>query len=89
VAEFSADLQHVAGVDNVVADALSQYTAAAVVPVQGGKVSSEELATAQRTCKETQAMRDRPDVQLVHVGGQELMCMGQSVETHSACQPAS
>jgi len=78
VAEFSADLLHVAGADNVVADALSRYTAAAVVPVQGGKVSSEELAAAQRTCKETQEMRDRPDVQLVHVGGQELLCMGQT-----------
>jgi len=53
VAEFSADLQHVAKVDNVVADALSRYTAAAVVLVQGGKVLSEELATAQHMCGET------------------------------------
>jgi len=44
VAEFTSDLQHVAGVENMVADALSLYTAASVLPVQGGKVSSEELA---------------------------------------------
>jgi len=78
VAEFTADLQHVAGVDNVVADALSWYTAAAVVPVQGGKVSSEELATVQRTCQETNNLHGRPDVQSVLVGGRELLCMGQT-----------
>jgi len=41
-------------------------------------VSTEELATAQRTCLETSNLRRRPDVQVVQVGGQELVCMGQT-----------
>jgi len=73
VAEFTSDLQHMAEVENVVADALSRYTAAAVMPVQGGKVSTEELAAAQRTCLETSNLRGRSDVQVVQVGGQELV----------------
>jgi len=41
-------------------------------------VSTEELATAQCTCQETSNLRGLPDVQVVQVGGQELVCMGQT-----------
>jgi len=90
VAEYTTDIRHIAGALNVVADALSRppsvlpqpptcsFTAAevaAVTPTQGEKVTLEELAAHQLTCEETQRLEDRPDVRLVEMGGQRLLCM--------------
>jgi len=52
--EYTSDVRHVAGRENMVADALSRYTAASVLPVEGGKLTKGELAAAQRGCEETQ-----------------------------------
>ena len=70
VAEFTSDLRHVAGADNVVADCLSRppvahslaqdgsagasSTAAVVPATQQGPIRWEELARDQLTCPETQ-----------------------------------
>jgi len=78
VVEFTSDVRHVAGKDNVVADALSRPTAAAVVPVQGGKVSLAELADGQAACQECQQLAKKGEVQLVEVQGRSLWCMGQT-----------
>ena len=52
VAEYTADIQHVPGVENVVADALSRPAAvvAVVPPTSTGLLNWTQLATAQSTC---------------------------------------
>jgi len=62
IAEHTTDLHHVAGKSNVVADALSRYTVAAVAPAADGHVTVEELIAAQKNCRQAQEMRDREDV---------------------------
>jgi len=73
LAEYTSDIRHVAGVENVVADTLSR-PAAAVRPVSGGVMDSEQLARAQEDCEQTQNLVGRPNVQVVEVSGQRLIC---------------
>jgi len=56
LAEYTSDLRHLTGKENSVADALSRFTMAAVLPTAGGQVSFAELAAAQESCVETKAM---------------------------------
>jgi len=73
VAEYTSDIQHVAGVENVVADTLSR-PACAVLPSDGGRISLGELSAAQATCKESQEWRGKAEVQVVAVGDLDLVC---------------
>lgn len=73
VAEYVAEIQHVAGKDNVVVDCLS-CPACAVLPVENGRVDLTLLAAAQSTCQQTQEWRDKENVQQVKVSGLELLC---------------
>ena len=77
IAEYTSDIKHVPGVENVVADALSRPTCA-VLPSQEGKVDLARLAEAQSTCKETQQWRERPGTQQVTVGEHVLLCDGST-----------
>jgi len=78
MAKYTTDVQHLAGTDNVVADTLSRYTAAAVVPTAGQQVTTDELASAQAACAATQEMKQREDVRVVIINKQELVCMEQT-----------
>ena len=75
ISEFNADLHHVAGKDNVVADALSR-PAAAVAPAPRGQVDFADLARAQEKCSEVLSMRDNASlaVEKVEVAGVQLWC---------------
>ena len=52
VDEYTADIQHVPGVENMVADALSRLlgVAAVVPPASTGLLNWAQLATAQTLC---------------------------------------
>ena len=58
VAEYKAHIQHVPGVENVVADALSRppAVAAVVLPASTGLLNWAQLATAQSTCEDLAAL---------------------------------
>jgi hypothetical protein len=68
VAEFTADIRHVPGKENVVADCLSRPAAclAAVPPYSGEKLDYNKFAAAQATCKSVQVAN--PPRAEVHVG---------------------
>jgi len=74
VAEYVSDINHVAGSENVVADALS-CPACAVLPAEGIKVDLVALTAAQETCQQTQERKDRDNMQVVRVGDQPLLCV--------------
>ena len=61
MAEYTADIQHVPGVENMVADALSQLLAVAAVvpPASTGLLDWAQLATAQSTCKDLATLNAR------------------------------
>ncbi|MBM3938427.1 MAG: DDE-type integrase/transposase/recombinase [Sphingomonadales bacterium] len=73
IAEYTSEIKHVAGTENVVADALSR-PAAAVLPSEGGSVKLADLAQAQATCESVQSMVGKPHVQHVQVQGLQLWC---------------
>ena len=75
ISEFTADLRHIAGKENVVADALSR-PAAAVAPAPRGQVDFAALARAQENCQEVAAMRGNSSlvVEKVEVAGVSLWC---------------
>ena len=60
VAEFTTDLQHIQGVDNVVADALSRPSVNAIQQ----PIDFTKFAAAQTNCPELEALRTRPDTSL-------------------------
>ncbi len=70
LAEYTSDIRHLPGRENVVADALSR-PAAAVVPPSAEAVPWAELAVAQRGCPATAALAtsDTLWVQQVECGG--------------------
>jgi hypothetical protein len=69
VAEFTSDVQHVAGLDNLAADALSRPPVVVLMPPTSSHGSSaasdlEELAARQRDCAETQQARFSPSLRI-------------------------
>jgi len=73
MAEYTSDVQHVAGEKNVVADALSR-PACVVLPAEGGKIDLKQMAVAQATCGQTQLWREKEHMQILQVDGAELLC---------------
>jgi len=77
LAEFTSDIRHISGVDNVVADTLSrppvgEINAVAATPVQ---IDYAAIAEAQQACEETAAARNTSTtLQQVKFGGTELLC---------------
>jgi len=77
LAEFTSDIRHISGVDNVVADTLSRPPAGEIkvitaIPVQ---VDYEAIAEAQRPCPETVAAGiTSTTLQQVQFGGTQLLC---------------
>ena len=71
LAEYTSDIRHLPGKENVVADALSR-PAAAVVPPSSEAVPWAELAVAQRGCPATAALAAsdalRVEQELAHPG---------------------
>jgi hypothetical protein len=81
VAELTSDVQHVAGQDNLVADALSRPPVAVLVPPTSSPGSSassnlEGLAARQRGCAETQHARASSSLQVLEykLHGVQLLC---------------
>jgi transposase InsO family protein len=81
VAEFTSDVQHVAGQDNLVADALSRPPVATLVPPsspRGTSASSDlaGLAFRQRGCADTQQAQTSSSlqVQASELQGVSLLC---------------
>ena len=66
IAEYTNDIRHIAGVNNVVADALSR-PAAMVVPAPGGEVDLSQLAREQLGCQGTQQLLSRDSLKLKQV----------------------
>ena len=77
LAEFTSDIRHISGVDNVVANTLSrppagEINAVAATPVQ---VDYEAITEAQQACPETTAARSTSTtLQQVKFRGTELLC---------------
>jgi hypothetical protein len=77
VAEFTSDIRHISGVDNVVADTLSrppaqQINTVAAAPVQ---VDYQAIADVQRACPDTtKAARTSNTLQKVKFTNVELLC---------------
>ena len=61
MAEYTADIQHLPGVENIEADALSRplVVAAIVLPASTGLLNWAQLATAQTMCKDLATMHAR------------------------------
>jgi transposase InsO family protein len=79
VAEFTSDVRHVAGADNVVADALSrppEHVLAAVDPSDSPLPDLHGMAARQSTCEDVQAARSLPslNVQFRDVDGVQILC---------------
>ena len=75
IAEYTADLRHIPGKENVVADALSR-PAAAVAPAPHGQVDFAALARSQESCADVARMQLSTSLKLqkVVIEGAELWC---------------
>ena len=75
VAEFTSDIRHIAGKQNVVADALSR-PAAALAPPAGHQVDFQAIARDQKLCAETRELRANPELNVVTIklGEDDLYC---------------
>ena len=73
IAEFTSEIEHVAGLQNVVADALSRPTCA-VLPSEEGKIDLVVLATEQATCLEMEQWKTKPGVRQIKVEEHVLWC---------------
>ena len=75
IAEYTSDVRHIAGRDNVVADALSRPAAAVAAPASS-TVDFASLARAQRESNEVQELGLGSTLQLqdVEIQGQVLTC---------------
>jgi len=86
VAEYTSDIQHVPGADNVVADTLSRPPATADLPCPASarataiQATAQQLdlpaiAAAQRTCPSVQAAKESSlQLQLVRFGDTRVLC---------------
>jgi hypothetical protein len=75
IAEYTSDVRHVAGVDNMVADALSRPAAAFAVPA-ASPINFSVLARDQVGCADTQRLAREGSLQVrkVEVAGVQLLC---------------
>ena len=75
MAEFTSDIRHIAGKDNVVADALSR-PAAGVGPSASRQLALVEFAKQQAGCQAVQQLikKENLKVQQLMVGKQLLWC---------------
>jgi cleavage and polyadenylation specificity factor subunit 1 len=69
ISEYTTDIRHVSGVDNVVADALSRPSAvAAVAPnLSGDGIDYAQLAADQLTCSETVSLLTHSSLKIVNI----------------------
>jgi len=67
LAEFTSDVRHVRGRENVVADALSRPAAAVTLPSAASPVDSVQLAAAQVGCKEVEQLRTNSSLKVKNV----------------------
>ena len=76
VAEFTADVRHVAGLDNVVADTMSRPAAAVVPASPTTPVDWADLAAAQNECSETMGLVHSGTLKAVEVqvGAERVWC---------------
>jgi hypothetical protein len=82
IAEFTSEVRHVAGVDNVVADALSRPAAAIAMPAAAIAAPTAQpidfsvLARGQAECADTQQLAREGSLQVknVAVAGVQLLC---------------
>ena len=76
ITEYTTDIRHVAGVDNVVADTLSRPPAVtAAVPASAGQLDYPALAIEQRRCPSVEAARASSlQLELVRFGGVRVLC---------------
>jgi cleavage and polyadenylation specificity factor subunit 1 len=78
IAEYTTDIRHVAGAENVVADALSRPAAAlaAVEPTAGEALDYAEMAREQLVCEDVKQLLDSSSlsVEKVHIYGHVLYC---------------
>jgi RNase H-like domain found in reverse transcriptase/Reverse transcriptase (RNA-dependent DNA polymerase)/Integrase zinc binding domain len=80
IAEYTTDIRHVAGAENVVADALSRPPVAAAVaavePAPGGKIDYAAFARDQVECEDTVQLQHSSTLQVLHVyvEGHNLLC---------------
>ena len=75
IAEFTSDIRHLPGKQNVVADVLSR-PAASVTPAPDGKVDFSELAKQQAGCPSTQRLLSKGSLKMqqVVIAGQSMWC---------------
>jgi len=89
VAEFTSDIRHVAGKDNVVADALSR-PAAVVAPSAAPVPDWKALARAQAECAETRVLASSTGLQVEHVRvGEDVVLCDVSTGVLRPLVPAS
>jgi transposase InsO family protein len=86
IAEYTTDIRHVPGAENVVADALSRppeatsglaaAAVASVEPAGGGEIDYVELAADQEQCEQIKLLAASPALRIlrVKVGGVNLLC---------------
>jgi Integrase zinc binding domain len=77
IAEYTTDIRHVAGTENVIADALSRPPiAAAVEPAPGGKIDYAAFARDQVECEDTLQLQHSSTLRVLHVyvEGHNLLC---------------
>jgi RNase H-like domain found in reverse transcriptase/Integrase zinc binding domain/Integrase core domain len=78
VVEFTSDIRHVPGCENMVADMLSgpAMVIAAALPYSGGEINYEELAAAQSTCAEVADLLRSPSLHVRRCtwAGVDLWC---------------
>ena len=76
ITEFTTDIRHLSGVDNVVADTLSRPPSmAAAVPASESQLDYPALAVEQRHCPSVEAARSSSlQLALVKFGGVRVLC---------------
>jgi cleavage and polyadenylation specificity factor subunit 1 len=77
ITEYTTDIRHVSGVDNVVADALSRPppVVSAAVPASPQQLDYAALAEEQRRCPSVEAARSSSlQLALVEFGGVRVLC---------------
>ena len=79
IAEFTSDIRHIAGEDNVVADSLSRpprgAAQVAAVAAAEAQLDYTAMAAAQEGCQDTRAARDSSlTLHKVSFDGVELLC---------------